>query len=572
MVRCAVIWAFVSALVFGHADADMLPAFPGAEGFGAVAVGGRGGDVYHVTTLADSGTGSLRHGIESAEGPRTIVFDLSGTIELTSRLRIDRPFLTIAGQTAPGDGICIRDYSIDIRNTHDVVLRYLRVRRGDLYVRDGTRPTTSAGLDVISIDDSKNVILDHCSLSWSCDEILGIVQNENVTVQWCIISEPLGDPALHPYGDNHAYGANNSATTLSYHHNLFATYVMRGPQFEANDADTSQGYDVHMESVNNVLFNYTSSGSRYTAGIEDYPERAVGIDFFFHFVNNYYRRYRYSGADDIQVTPKHGVSPQVKAYVSGNISPARPTDDLDQWTLVEVEKEAGIREASADLQAQMSDTALFTTPIPVTMEPAGAAYQSVLATAGCSIVRDSVDQRVVREVIRGIYRDPLSTQNRVGGWPRLGSAPAPTDTDADGMPDEWEQARGLDETDAADRNDDPDGDGYTNLEDYLNGFEPTVYPTGLVPREAQPQGLRLGVSPNPFNATATVRYRLPQRSYARLDVYTVNGQRIATLADRQHEAGEHSLSFGGAELASGVYVLRLSSGVRTVSARASLVK
>ncbi|MBW2458944.1 MAG: hypothetical protein JRI68_30880, partial [Deltaproteobacteria bacterium] len=205
-----------------------LRAFPGAEGFAADAKGGRGGDVYHVTTLADAGPGSLRAGIETANGPRTIVFETGGEIRLESRIVIHQSFITIAGQTAPGDGITIRDRSVDIQGASDIVIRFLRIRRGDIDVRANGKPTTSVGYDTMSIDDSRNVILDHLSLSWSCDEILGIVQNENVTIQWSLITEPLGDVDLHPYSDHHAYGLNTSANTLSLHHSLVANYVMRG--------------------------------------------------------------------------------------------------------------------------------------------------------------------------------------------------------------------------------------------------------------------------------------------------------------------------------------------------------
>ncbi len=446
-----------------------LAAFPGAQGFGARASGGRGGDVYHVSTLADAGPGSLRFGVESASGPRTIVFDVSGAIALASPLRIERSNLTIAGQTAPPGGITLRDEGIVLRGAHDIVLRYLRVRRGDLHVREAGRPKNSAGLDDISIAGSKDVIVDHVSLSWSCDEVFGIVRNQNVTVQWSLIAEPLGDPALHPYGDNHAYGLNISASSLSLHHNLIARYVMRGPQFEPNDALDAQGYDVAMEAVNNLSFDYKRSGARYKTGIEDNPEAATRIRFGFHFVNNSYVREPGLKAPDIMAVTKHGVSSQVRVYVAGNIGPDRPRDDLDPWLSVSVEKEGNIRAAGPEIQAQMSDQPLFAAELPVSVDAANELGE--LLTAGAGVApRDAVDRRLLQDVRQTVFRETLRSQAEVGGWPEAAAAsrPADWDSDRDGMPDAWERARGLNAADPSDRNADDDGDQYTNLEEYLS--------------------------------------------------------------------------------------------------------
>jgi hypothetical protein len=561
-----------------HADAVSLsiPAFPGAEGFGARATGGRGGDVYHVTNIDDSGPGSLRYGIENATGPRTIVFSVSGTIVLKSHLTIRKPNITIAGQTAPGDGICLRDYSVLIRNTHDIIVRHIRLRRGDVQVRAaGVRPTGSTGLDVVSIDDSQNIIFDHVSLSWSCDEVFGIVQNENVTIQWCIISEPLGDPLLHPYGNNHAYGLNNSANTMSVHHNLIANYVMRGPQFEANDADSSQGYDVLMEAVNNVVFDYKSSGSRYTAGIEENPAKALGLKFQFHFVNNYYIR-GWNTAPEIQATTKWGVTDQLKVYVSGNLGPNRPRNDLDNWASVTLENGPPIRQAEASVRAQMSDAPLFTAPFPVVTQSADAAYTSVLQYAGASIARDSVDRRIIGNVIARRFSDYLQSQDQVGGWFPLNSTPAPTDSDFDGMPDTWEHACALNPSDAADGNADRDGDGYTNLEEYLNSLVGEVYPND-VRREDTSGSLTpsLRAVPNPFNPATDIRFVAGGR--VQLAVFNVAGQRVRALVDSTLTPGHHTARWdgmddGGQPAASGIYIVRLVAGDATLATRVTLVR
>jgi hypothetical protein len=454
-------------------------AFPCAQGFGARALGGRGGDVYHVTTLADAGAGSLREGLETASEPRTIVFEVAGTIALESSLVIDGSNITIAGQTAPGDGITLRDHSLELEGARDIIVRYIRLRRGDVTVRDGSRPTGSSDLDSVSINDSENVIFDHVSVSWSCDELFGIVRNRNVTVQWSLLAEPLGDPELHPYGDDHAFGLNNSANTLSFHHSLVANYVMRGPQFEANDALNAQGYDVQMEAVNNVLFDYQSSGSRYTTGIETDQDAASEVAFSFHFINNLYLLSpdrSPSKVPEIHAVTKHGVIDQVKVHVAGNIGPNRPTDDLDPWLLVYTDDDdVPVGQADADVLAQLSDVPLFASSVPITKHSAQEAYELVLAHAGMSTKRDAVDLRVVSDVSSRKFGSYLSSQSEVGGWPVLDAGIAAPDTDRDGMPDAWETEQGLDPNDASDRNDDRNADGYTNLEDYLESRVPRIH-------------------------------------------------------------------------------------------------
>jgi hypothetical protein len=458
-------------IVFGAApEPPPVPpqfAFPGAEGFGAYATGGRGGDVYYVTNLNDSGPGSLRNGITTVNGPRTIVFGVSGNVQLQSVLTINKPNITIAGQTAPGDGICLRDYSLDVANTHDVIVRGLRVRRGDVVVRATGRPTGSGGLDTVSIDDSSDVIFDHCSLSWSCDEIFGIVQNQNVTIQWCIVSEPLGDPLslIHPYGTNHAFGMNCSATTLSVHHNLIAKYIIRGPQFEANDASAGQGYEVWKEAVNNVMFDYRNSGSRYRTGVE---VGAGNIPFRFHFIKNFYlRNPSRTSAQEIEVLTNFGVTNTVKVHVAGNIGPNRLNDTVDNWSLVRLDSgDLPIRQASAAITNQMSEVPLFTTPVPVTEHSASNAYKHVVSLAGYSQVRDAVDLHVINDVIQRRYTNFLTSQTEVGGWPVLNTYDVPADTDRDGLPDYWETALGQNPYVA--NNNHTNADGYTDLEHYLN--------------------------------------------------------------------------------------------------------
>lgn len=405
---------------------------PGAEGFGALSRGGTGGRVLTVTSLDDStaapAQGTLRWAI-GQKGPRIIKFAVAGNILLKDRLPITEPYVTIDGSDAPGQGICIRDHSLELRNTHDVIVRYIRIRRGDvetlksLRQKGLRRPRGSEDLDTVSMQDSRNILFDHVSLSWSNDEILGIVRCQNVTIQWCILSEPLSSPNLHPYGDDHGFAMNASASTLTIHHCLFARYVMRGPQFEANDVRTFTPYDVQMEAVNNVMFDYRRSGSRYTTGIEDHPEQAIGRKFEFQFVNNYYLN-----PDDkrpeIQAVLKHGVVKSLRVYVSGNLGPRRPRKDLDEHVGLLTDKKQSLPQADAEVRAQIADQRLFASPVPVNVEDPVDAYQRVLEQAGCSHRRDAVDLQIIADVKARRFTRPIKSQDEVGGWPDL-KAPGP---------------------------------------------------------------------------------------------------------------------------------------------------
>jgi hypothetical protein len=396
------------------------------EGFGAATVGGGSGTIIYVTSLSDDNpsspaAGTLRWAVNQT-GARRIKFQVAGTIALKDHLRIVNPNVTIDGSDAPGDGICLKDYSVIIDSTSQVILRYIRIRRGDvellkyLAAHDLDRPENSVGLDCISLDRSQNVLVEHCSLSWSCDEIFGITRCQNVTIQWCIISEPLSNPHIHPYGDNHAFCLNISSSTLSVHHNLISRYVFRGPQFEANDNDSDQGYTVKMEAVNNLIVNYESSGSRYSAGIE--VGEPIGMNF--HFIKN---RYLNPSADqpDIEVIAKYGANTNVKTYVLGNIGPNRTVDTLDQWAGVFLDDSGmtPINSAASQYQNQKSSVSLFTVPVPVTTQAATAIYDLILDNAGANISRDAVDTRVVAEVRNNSYFAPIHSQADVGGWPAL---------------------------------------------------------------------------------------------------------------------------------------------------------
>jgi len=426
-MRCWIGGMLLIAIGPGLATAQQ-PAFDGAEGFGATSRGGTGGQEIRITSLDDDADdpqpGSLRWAI-GQPGPRVVRFDVAGNIRLRGPLTVTEPFLTLDGSDAPAGGICLCDHSFECRKTHDVIVRYLRFRHGDVETLRSVeaagleRPKGSRDLDCVSLDDSQEIIFDHCSLSWSCDEIFGVVRCRNVTIQWCLIAEPLANPRIHPYGDRHAYGLNLSASTLSLHHCLIAHYHMRGPQFEANDVRRGLGYDVQMEAVNNVLFDYERSGSRYTTGIEDHPEEAVGTKFEFQFFGNVYLNPDGS-RPEIEAVVKHGVIEPLRVFVAENVGRNWRPDMNGSFAGVFTERRQQIESAPVDIQRQLATRKLFAAPIPVNFEPARNAYERVLAEAGCSHRRDAVDERILANLREGRFGQIVKSQTDVGGWPELG--------------------------------------------------------------------------------------------------------------------------------------------------------
>ncbi|MFV3073686.1 hypothetical protein [Niveispirillum fermenti] len=441
---CLMAAATASASGINVAPAD-IPAFPGAEGAGAYAQGGRGGRVHIVTSLADDGPGSLRAAV-TAKGPRTIVFAVSGTIQLKSELKIKEGFVTIAGQTAPGGGITLRDHPLVVSASH-VVIRHVRSRLGSAAGQEA---------DAIFIHDGKHIILDHVSASWSTDESLSVSQKfrdgliglDNVTVQWSIIAESL-NKSVHAKGD-HGYGTlarGAFGARYSFHHNLWASHTARMPRpgnFESIDTDPVGAF---MDFRNNVFFNWKGTGK---GGASGYNADTNAVTAY-NFVNNYY----VPGPNSKGALAFDERSTVATAWFAGNwMNHAEPADP---WSLVSGVQADGYRR---------------NTPIPmppVTTQTAPDAFRSVLDKAGAGPVRDAVDERIIADLRRGEGRI-IDSQEDVGGWPMLATGAPPPDSDGDGMPDDWERAHGLNPQDPADAAQDRNGDGYTNLEDYLNSL------------------------------------------------------------------------------------------------------
>ena len=412
--------------------------FPGAEGFGRFAKGGRGGRVIEVANLNDSGRGSLRAAVE-AEGPRIVIFRVSGNIELKRGLKVTNPYITIAGQTAPGDGICLKDASMRI-GTHDVIVRFMRFRLGG----DGDKDDDSLG------QGCENVIIDHCSASWSVDETMTFYRNNNVTVQWCIISESLWKS--HHMKGAHGYGGIWGGNNATFHHNLFAHHSSRNPRFARNE---------NIDHRNNVIYNWGFNSA--------YGGEGCSVNM----IANYYKPGPATEGGRKKNRIVEIYDSAGKWYVAENFVEGNPKVSADNWA-------GGVQvKGKLDLARLRVDKAF--PAAAVRTQTAKDAYKDVLSFAGAILPkRDAVDRRIVEEVAAGTAqygrsyegggKGIIDSQEDVGGWPELKSAEPLSDSDHDGMPDEWEQAKGLNPKEASDGAKDRDGDGYLNVEEYLNSL------------------------------------------------------------------------------------------------------
>lgn len=425
-------------------------AFPTAEGYGRFARGGRGGRVIKVTNLNDSGPGSLRAAVE-AQGPRTVVFDVSGRIVLEDRLVIRNSELTIAGQTAPGIGVCVSNYNLGGLGAEDVLIRYLRVRPGD---------TSGKTLDGMGLASCDNSIVDHCSISWTQDESFSSRGAKNITLQRTLISEALNIAGHKKYeqGKSHGFAASIGGDIGSFHHNLLAHCAGRNWSL-AGGTDQATRHRGVLDIRNNVVYNW------------DYRTTDGGARLV-QFVNNYYKPGPATRVFHVLKPEREWVEafgPQ-DYYAAGNVMEGHYENQQGFAGIVEPREEP--------LSSFMHDQPFF--PPYVKTQTAEQAYESVLDDVGCNFPElDPHDLRVLRETREGktTYAGSLSgkpglpdSQQDVGGWddyPEV-SRGADWDPDNDGMPSQWELQNGHDPNDPADRNADADGDGYTNLEEYLN--------------------------------------------------------------------------------------------------------
>lgn len=470
------------------------PAFPGAEGHGRYTVGGRGGSVYRVTSLEDTNTpGTFRYAA-TRKGARTIVFDVAGTIYLTSELKISNDFITIAGQTAPGQGICIADYAV-VLAANDVIIRYIRFRPGNKSaIEQDKEPDGLGGMD------RKNIIIDHCSVSWSVDECLSVYGCENTTVQWSIISESLRSSG-HSKGV-HGYGGNWGGNKASYHHNLLAHHGSRTPRLGPRPGTQENEY---MDLRNNVFYNWAGHGCYGGEGMK------VNI------VNNYYKpgpatrnnqtKYRIAkiGIRTTSYCTNSDGTPNAwkpmehvwgKYFVDGNVIEGNAEVTNDNWTKGIYEQIVN-SECDGLYTSVTKDTIRLRAPLEtnqVTTHSAQDAFKQIMLYAGCSLDRDIIDERIVRETENGTttYKGSVSSDaasypglidvpqdvmpaGSTSAWPELSDRNVNPndliDTDGDGIPDVWEKAHNLNPNNAADgKTSTLSEEGYTNLEVYLNSL------------------------------------------------------------------------------------------------------
>ena len=420
-------------------SAEALPAFPGAEGAGAAALGGRGGRVIAVTNLDDSGPGSLRDAC-AQEGPRTVVFRVSGLIDLKKSLTIKNGKMTVAGQTAPGDGICLRGAELEVE-ADGVVLRYLRVRPGDILGKE---------YDGISVSNAHRVVIDHCSATWSIDEALSVTgTSDAVTVQWCIIAEALRKSVHHKGAHSMGSLLRSEDGTYCFHHCLYAHNSTRNPR-PGDNYDGSPG--VLLDFRNNILYDW---GGMCGYGVDE--------RFRLNYVGNFLKAGPSTAADKRR-TAFHIGGPGNRIYLSGNVLDAFPEADGDNKLLLAWPEKLSETERASVIVPLAHDAASVAT------QPARDAFAAVLNGVGATLPkRDTVDARIVADIRNGGGRI-IDSQREVGGWPEYASIPAPEDKDGDGMPDAWETAHGLNPDDPQDGNADANGDGFTNLEDYLNSL------------------------------------------------------------------------------------------------------
>ncbi|MEN9697380.1 MAG: hypothetical protein RLZ56_801 [Bacteroidota bacterium] len=437
-------------------------AFPTAEGFGKYATGGRGGELIKVTNLNDDGPGSFR-AAATKKYPRIIVFDVAGTIHLATKLTIQAN-ATIAGQSAPGDGICIADQSVGLGGDN-IIVRYMRFRLGDKFQKGGMIDG-NGGDDAFGGNRHKNIIIDHCSMSWSDDEVFSIYGGDSTTLQWNLIAEPLNYSYHYETGDKdyekHGYGGIWGGSHLSAHHNLFAHCVSRNPRFNGARLGANEEF---VDFNNNVIYNWQHN-SAYG-----------GEDGRYNMMNNYYRPGPSTGKNVMRriVNPTTNETRGLGVfYVHGNV--------VDGDEQVSKQNRLGIDfDPKIDLsqQAKAITDKPFET-LPIQLQEAKAAYISVLARVGASYRRDTLDERIIQDVVfrrgkiidvQGGYPHGTAYEFTTNAWPSLQTGKVLLDSDGDGMPDEWEINRGLNSKLADDKLY-TISDQYTNIEIYLMSIAP----------------------------------------------------------------------------------------------------
>ncbi|PZU20617.1 MAG: pectate lyase [Chryseobacterium sp.] len=439
-------------------NAQNVLSFPGAEGFGRYTTGGRGGKVYFVTKLSDDGSeGTLRYALEQ-KGPRYIVFKTGGTIYLESPLKIKEGNVTIAGQTAPGDGITVANYETFV-GADNVIIRYMRFRMGDQKNFEG---------DALGARFIKNLMVDHCSMSWSTDETVSIYNNENTTLQWCIIAESLRN-SVHQKGA-HGYGGIAGGKLASFHHNIYAHHDSRNPRLGEYAGSRFPLTDL-TDFRNNVIYNWGHNNI--------YGGEGMNVNI----VNNYYKpgpatmtKQRIAAIDKNEKPEAQVYNIWGKYYINGNVIEGNPEISKDNWT-------KGVfaqMKSSYNLTEKDQNSIKINQPHDIQnnikTDTPKEAYTKVLQIGGASLLRDLVDLHILKDIENGSFtyngskgssNGIIDSQKDVGGFPDLKPGTSPPDSDSDGMPDEWEIKNNLNPKVANTNGRDLDKN-YDNIEVYFN--------------------------------------------------------------------------------------------------------
>jgi hypothetical protein len=569
-------------LLIANQLSSQIPAFPGAEGYGAASLGGRGGKVIEVTNLNDAGAGSLRAAIEES-GARIIVFRVAGIIEIDSDIVISNPYLTIAGQTAPGDGICIKykaegsaNNGISIR-THDVVIRYLRIRCGF------SSTAMDYGSPFAARASAYNIIIDHCSTSWHPGRTGMTIwpsareAAQNITIQRHLAAEALlgGD---YPGGARGAFLFGSRASTsqdghidrITMYNNLMAHNIKRHPESKSCQKDASH-YIATFQLINNVSYHFQIDGM-LLIGNEDNPATYFIPDeevCHYNVIGNYFKRSEISSKKHSEISVTPGVWVYVGDSIYGNIGPNRTNDSQEPWTIVSFINWDLPNPDTELLRAPANPYQVLSPFDPENLPPyvtATEAYTSVLNDVGANKAlnadgsfrdaSDPVDLRLINDVINNtgnFISDPAD----VGGWPAYSPGSGPyADTDKDGMPDQWETGHHFNPEDKADGSRDADGDGYTNVEEFLNGTDPEF--KDVLTMKIVSQAQLFSVYPNPGDGNFTIAFDVTEKSSYQLELRNISGQIIylETLTDF---SGSYSNSLNISEYGKGLYVMTLSN-------------
>lgn len=534
------------------------PAFPGAEGDGMYTAGGRNGKILYVTKLTDDGSaGTLRWAVNQS-GARIILFKVAGLIPLTSELRISNGFLTIAGQSAPGDGICLKNYPVVIQ-ANNVIIRFMRFRMGDEAAEaDKLAGKTSYswdGADAIWGRNQSNIILDHCSMSWNIDECASFYDNKNFTMQWCVLAESMRN-SVHSKGA-HGYGGIWGGEPATFHHNILAFHDSRNPRFCGSRYTNSPSTE-RVNFVNNVIYNW--------GGNSGYG----GEGGSYNLINNYYRsRTGSTGSVSYRI-----FSPNADA--GGNAQPAGvwgifylSGNEMRNYSTVTADNRIGFQPNSLGTKSitDLESSVPFPSP-QITTQSAGDAYVSVTTYAGASLKRDAVDTRVINNILNGTVSCTagsngstngfIDSQKDVGGWPDYTYDPnnVLVDTDGDGMPDSWETSHGLDPNNAADGTSTSLDGSYTNVEVYLNELVKSITDAQTtISAVHNVSATPFCLFPNPVvSGNLTISY---PDNMSKISVYSINGSKIDEIMPN-----ENRYNYNVNKLNSGVYVMRalLSNG------------